>query len=135
MSEASANLHESAGRLRDQTIDLHRALVSLQEELQAVDWYRQRADACRDDGLRSILEHNMEEEIEHSAMLLEWLRRHHAGFAKQFDTYLYTKAPITVVEGAAVDSAEGDHGSPCEAENSGTVSGEPFTVGTMKETP
>jgi uncharacterized protein len=143
MTETSTTLHEPAGRLRDTTIDIHRALVSLQEELQAVDWYRQRVDACRDDALRAILAHNMDEEIEHAAMLLEWLRRHDAGFARRFETYLFSEGPITATEAeeetdVAAASPADDPGAAEdpgqeEREKQSNDDGEPFTVGTMKE--
>ncbi|RYF09233.1 MAG: ferritin [Deltaproteobacteria bacterium] len=77
---------------------MHRALVSLQEELEAVDWYQQRADATQSGPLRTILAHNLDEEIEHAAMVLEWLRRNHSGFAKHLKTYLFTEADITAIE-------------------------------------
>lgn len=130
MSQASAALHEAPGRLRDETLELHRALVSLQEELQAIDWYRQRADACRDDALRAILEHNLDEEIEHAAMLLEWLRRNHAAFAAQFDTHINSSGPITGVEAAAMAPKTAPQAVLDRADPS---AGSAFTVGSMKE--
>ena len=133
MSEASAALHEAAGRLRDETVDLHRALVSLQEELQAIDWYRQRADACRDDALKAILVHNLDEEIEHAAMLLEWLRRNHGSFATRFDDYLYSSGPITAVEEAATTAEPAETPVPGDSGDAPQAAAR-FTVGTMKET-
>jgi ferritin-like protein len=130
MSEASAALHEAPGRLRDETLELHRALVSLQEELQAIDWYRQRADACRDDALRAILEHNLDEEIEHAAMLLEWLRRNHATFAAQFDVYLDSSGPITGVEAAATAAETAPEAA---VDRTDPHAGCAFTIGSMKE--
>jgi ferritin-like protein len=93
-----AGLHEQVERLSNKTQDTHRALVSLQEELEAVDWYQQRADACTDAELREILLHNMREEIEHAAMVLEWLRRRNETFDLQLRTYLFTEGDITKVE-------------------------------------
>lgn len=134
MSEASADLHEPSGRLSDSSVELHRALVSLQEELQAIDWYRQRSDACRDPQLRAILEHNLDEEIEHAAMLLEWLRRRHAGFARQFDAYLYTEAPIERIEETAPDDETTDtSATACDDDDPLLTAADCFTVGTMKE--
>lgn len=78
---SSEALHEAQHDLSRATRDLHRALVSLAEELQAIDWYRQRADACSDPGLRAVLLHNLREEMEHSALLIEWLRRRDADLA------------------------------------------------------
>jgi ferritin-like protein len=98
---ASNNLHEAAGDLSAHTRNMHRALVSLQEELEAVDWYRQRADACADEALRAVLLHNMREEMEHAAMVLEWLRRNDDSFDAHLRTYLFTEVPITQAEEAA----------------------------------
>ncbi len=95
----STGTHEPLGALSERTKELHRALVSLQEELEAVDWYQQRADATRDLELKHILEHNRDEEKEHAMMLLEWIRRNDVGFARQMKTYLGTSRPVTAVEG------------------------------------
>jgi ferritin-like protein len=95
---AHEGLHEDRNDISEETRDLHRALVSLQEELEAVDWYRQRADACDDEQLREILLHNMREEMEHAAMIIEWLRRNSRDFERQLRTYVFTDAPITEVE-------------------------------------
>ncbi|GIX49428.1 MAG: ferritin [Candidatus Tectimicrobiota bacterium] len=98
MATSSASYHEPLDKLSPATMDYHRALVSLQEELEAVDWYQQRADACGDDELRAILLHNMREEIEHASMLLEWLRRHHPDFDRCLRTYLFTTQRIVELE-------------------------------------
>lgn len=74
--------------------DMHRALVSLMEELEAVDSYNQRADVCKDKELKAILEHNRDEEKEHAAMLMEWIRRKDGRFSEQFKDYLFTTKPI-----------------------------------------
>lgn len=95
---SSESLHEDKEDISRETRELHRALVSLGEELDAVDWYRQRADGCRDAPLKAILLHNMREEMEHAAMLIEWLRRRDRDFAEILDIYLYTDKPITAVE-------------------------------------
>lgn len=94
----SATYHEPLEELSDKTREMHRALVSLQEELEAIDWYQQRADACKDPQLKEILLHNMREEAEHACMVLEWLRRNDETFAVRLKTYLFTSAPITEVE-------------------------------------
>ena len=73
---------------------MHHAIVSLMEELEAVDWYRQRADDCEDEDLKQILLHNMREEMEHAAMVLEWMRRNNEDFAKELGDYLYKDGPI-----------------------------------------
>ncbi|HXQ64938.1 MAG TPA: encapsulin-associated ferritin-like protein [Alphaproteobacteria bacterium] len=99
MAGASTTLHEEVGKLKAGTIDRHRALVSLQEELEAVDWYSQRADATEDEELRVILAHNRDEEEEHAAMVLEWLRRHDANLSAQLETYLFKEGSIMAAEG------------------------------------
>ncbi len=90
--------HEPINELSDETRDFHRAVVSLMEELEAVDWYNQRVDACKDAELKAILEHNRDEEKEHAAMVLEWIRRRDARFDKELKEYLFTEAPITQLE-------------------------------------
>ena len=91
---SSEGLHEPIEKLSQRTVDLHRAIVSLMEELEAVDWYRQRADACTDDALRAILVHNMNEEIEHAVMVMEWLRRNDETFAREMKERLFSDDPI-----------------------------------------
>ena len=91
---SSVGYHEAAEDLTDETRDMHRAIVSLMEELEAVDWYNQRADACKDPELRAILAHNRDEEKEHAAMVLEWIRRHDPRFDKEMRDYLFTDKPI-----------------------------------------
>jgi ferritin-like protein len=91
---ANEGFHEAAEDLSDETKDMHRAIVSLMEELEAVDWYNQRVDACRNDELKAILAHNRDEEKEHAAMVLEWIRRRDPTFSKELKDYLFTKDPI-----------------------------------------
>jgi ferritin-like protein len=98
MAGSSDSYHEPLYKLSATTQDMHRALVSLQEELEAVDWYQQRADACGEPELKAILLHNMREEIEHASMVLEWLRRHHPDFDKHLRTYLFQDKPILAIE-------------------------------------
>ncbi len=86
--------HEPIAELSDETRDMHRAIVSLMEELEAVDWYNQRVDACKDDELRAILAHNRDEEKEHAAMVLEWIRRRDPRFDHELRDYLFKDAPI-----------------------------------------
>ncbi|MEO6696739.1 MAG: ferritin-like domain-containing protein [Gammaproteobacteria bacterium] len=90
--------HEAITELSDTTRDMHRAIVSLMEELEAVDWYNQRVDACKDTELRTILAHNRDEEKEHAAMVLEWIRRHDPKFDKQLRDYLFTDKPLVDLE-------------------------------------
>ena len=87
-------LHEPTSELSAKTLDMHRAIVSLMEELEAVDWYQQRVDACKDPALKAILAHNRDEEKEHAAMVLEWIRRNDERFDKELKDYLFTKDPI-----------------------------------------
>jgi len=95
---SSEDLHAPRERLAKTTISKHQATVSLMEELEASDWYRQRADDCEDAALKGILLHNMKEEIEHAAMLIEWLRRNDESFAKELKEYLFTTKDILKVE-------------------------------------
>jgi hypothetical protein len=98
---SSEALHAPRERLSRHAILLHHAIVSVMEELDAVDWYRQRADDAEDETLKQLLLHNMREEMEHASMLLEWIRRHDADFAGHMKTYLFTDAPILEIEDAA----------------------------------
>ena len=97
---SSENLHENPETLGTEVTDQHRAIVSIIEELEAVDWYNQRAKATVDDELRGILEHNRDEEKEHMAMVLEWLRRHDAVLDKNLKQYLFTTEPVLETEEA-----------------------------------
>jgi ferritin-like protein len=107
---SSESLHENPEALSAGVIDTHRAIVSLMEELEAVDWYNQRAQATTDPALRAILEHNRDEEKEHAAMALEWLRRHDAKFAEHLRTFLFTERPITQVEQTEIHGGGGSGG-------------------------
>ena len=107
MPQGSTTFHEAEARLSPRTRDLHRALVSLEEELEAIDWYQQRVDATEDPELRQILEHNREEEAEHAAMVLEWIRRHDAIFAAKLETYLFTEGSIIEREEVAETAERG----------------------------
>jgi ferritin-like protein len=91
---SSVGYHEPVEELSAQTRDMHRAIVSLMEELEAVDWYNQRADACQDPELKAILEHNRDEEKEHASMVLEWIRRKDPRFSRELKDYLFTEKPI-----------------------------------------
>ena len=103
-------LHEPAELLGDATKNLHRALISLIEELEAIDWYQQRADACTDPALKAVLLHNRNEEVEHGMMTLEWLRRNDAKFEETMRTYLFKEAPITEIEELEKAAGEGGEG-------------------------
>lgn len=98
----SAGLHEPEDRLTPLVIDRHRAAVSIQEELEAVDWYDQRVAATTDAELAEILAHNRDEEKEHASMVLEWLRRHDPVLDQHLRTYLFTEGSIVGEEAEAV---------------------------------
>ena len=100
MGQNSATLHEDAAVLGAEVIDRHRAIASLMEELEAVDWYDQRVQACQDEELKQILAHNRDEEKEHAAMVLEWLRRHDPALNEHLKTYLFSDGPILGLEKA-----------------------------------
>jgi ferritin-like protein len=102
---ASEGFHESPQELKPETRDMHRAIVSLMEELEAIDWYQQRIDATADEALRAILTHNRDEEKEHASMVLEWIRRHDPVFDGHLKKFLFTSAPIT----ERADEAEQTH--------------------------
>jgi ferritin-like protein len=91
---ANEGYHEPIEELSDETRDMHRAITSLMEELEAVDWYNQRVDACKDDELKAILEHNRDEEKEHAAMVLEWIRRRDPKFDGELRGYLFTEKSL-----------------------------------------
>ncbi len=111
MAAASGSLHESEDKLSPAVIDRHRAIMSLMEELEAVDWYDQRASAATDDELREIIAHNRDEEKEHAMMLLEWLRRNDATFAEVIETYINAKGSIIHAEAAATGGGGSEGGS------------------------
>jgi len=85
---------ESTTELSDEVKDMHRAIESLKEELEAVDWYNQRVDVCKDKELKAILAHNRDEEKEHASMIMEWIRRNDKAFEKEMKDYLFTDKPI-----------------------------------------
>ena len=91
---ANEGFHEDPNDLSDETKDMHRAIVSLMEELEAVDWYNQRCDACKDLELKKILAHNRDEEKEHAAMTLEWIRRQDPRFDAELKDYLFKDGEI-----------------------------------------
>jgi ferritin-like protein len=97
----SESHHEPLELLSEATRNLHRAIISLCEELEAVDWYHQRAEACSDEELRAVITHNKNEEIEHAMMTLEWIRRHSPVFDANITKYLRSTGPITAVESSS----------------------------------
>src|SRR5829696_6522654 len=112
----SAGFHEAAESLKPETMDRHRAIVSIMEELDAVDWYDQRVDAALDEELRAILAHNRDEEKEHAAMVLEWLRRRDPELDRMLRQYLFTTRPVLEIE----DSGDAGNaaGAPATADGS-----------------
>ena len=108
----SESYHEPLELISEGTRNLHRAIVSLVEELEAVDWYTQRAEACSDAELKAVILHHRDEEIEHAMMNLEWLRRNHPVIAEKARTYLFKSEPITEIEAADEEKEKGkDKGS------------------------
>ncbi len=91
------NYHEPPEELTDTTRDHTRALNSLKEEIEAIDWYQQRMDGTSDKALKKILAHNRNEEMEHACMMLEWLRRNMEGWDDQMRAYLFTSNEITTI--------------------------------------
>lgn len=105
---ASETLHERKEDLSGPVLDAHRAYISLIEELEAVDWYNQRADATEDEALKRILIHNRDEEMEHACMVLEWLRRNQEGWQDMLNTYLFKEKEITELEEAEEEEEESE---------------------------
>jgi uncharacterized protein len=115
----SAGYHESESKLRPETLDNHRALTSMQEELEAADWYDQRVDAATDQELKEILAHNRDEEKEHFAMLLEWYRRRDATMDTNLKEYLFTSGSLVAEEQAGAGGGNG--GADAAAGGSGSL--------------
>src|ERR1700704_5830142 len=106
---AGVVLHGDANKLAADVINPDRAIVSLMEGLEAVDWYNQRAKATGNPDLRAVLEHNRDEEKEHAAMVLEWLRRSDPKFAQHLKTFLFTDGPITEIEAEVIHGEGGSN--------------------------
>ena len=121
----SAGYHESESKLRPETLDNHRALTSMQEELEAADWYDQRVDAATDQGLKEILAHNRDEEKEHFAMLLEWYRRRDATMDAHLREYLFTSGSLVALEQTGTGGGEkpGDAGGGAGSLGIGSLQG------------
>ena len=120
----SAGYHESLDKLRAETLDNHRAFTSMQEELEAADWYDQRVDAATDQDLKDILAHNRDEEKEHFAMLLEWYRRRDAKMDTHLKEYLFTSGSLISTEQAS----SGGGGGSADASGGGGSLG----IGSLK---
>jgi ferritin-like protein len=113
---SSESLHEDPEKLGPDVTDKHRAIVSLMEELEAVDWYNQRAKATKNHELRAILEHNRDEEKEHAAMALEWIRRNDPKMDEHLKTYLFTDGPLTAIEQESKGESSGGESSGNDSE-------------------
>jgi len=124
--------HAPYESLTPETRDMGRALQSLQEEIEAIDWYNQRADVTSDPELRKIIEHNRDEEKEHAAMVLEWIRRHDPAFDKCLKEYLFTTTDILEVE----EGSKGDSGaapsSPAPGAGPAPTASPSLTVGSLR---
>lgn len=124
--------HEPYQELTPETREIHRALLSLMEELEAVDWYQQRVDVTQDAELRAVLAHNRDEEIEHAAMTLEWLRRRVPKFDEELRTYLFTSAPIDQVE-ELTEAAEGQENTEENRQDAASAPGAGLGIGSLKK--
>ena len=127
---SSEALHEPADLLSERTKNLHRAVVSLIEELEAVDWYTQRAEACSDADLRAVILHHRNEEIEHAMMNFEWIRRHEAAFDERMRTYLFKAGDILQIEAAAEKG--GGEGATAAPPASGGGAGGVLGLGSLR---
>src|SRR5258708_19445141 len=129
---SSESLEGAGEGLSRKARTLHHAIVSLMEELDGVDWYRQRADDTEDETLKGLLLHNMREEMEHASMLLEYIRRSDSDFNRFLKTYLFTEQPILEIEKGTADEVDGDRtkGQRRESRESAPEGG--FTVGPLK---
>ena len=125
----SAGFHEPIESLKPETMDRHRAIVSIMEELDAVDWYDQRVDASHDEELRAILAHNRDEEKEHAAMVLEWLRRRDPELDRMLRHYLFVDIPVLERE-EQQQEAEGAGGEDAPASAGGDGS---LGIGSLRE--
>jgi len=131
MASSSASLHEDEAKLDPKTIDQHRAYVSLQEELEAADWYNQRVEGATDPELAAILAHNRDEEKEHAAMVLEWLRRGDPKLDEHLKTYLFTTGSLLDIEAAA----EGGGGEEGGGDSAGKPAGDSsLGIGSLRGT-
>jgi hypothetical protein len=128
---ASEGLHEAADLLDEATVDYHRAMTSLGEELEAVDWYDQRVNATSDASLAAVLAHNRDEEKEHASMTLEWLRRRDPVLDQHLRTYLFTSEPITEIEVGAEAGAGAGAGPATPGPETSDSSGS-LGIGSLK---
>ena len=133
---SSENLHEPRELIPEEVIDKHRAIVSLMEEFDAVDWYDQRAAVTTDQELKAILEHNRDEEMEHAAMVLEWLRRRYPVIDENLRTYLFAEGDIIAAEEAATGGEVGGNGGNGGGLGAGGVPGDgSLGIGSLRDQP
>ena len=118
---AHEGFHEDEAKLTRKTLDMHRAIVSLMEELEAIDWYNQRVDAATDEDLKDALRHNADDEKEHAAMLLEWIRRNDPAFERELKDWLWTDKPLRKNERAGGDAGGSSDEQPPRAPQRLTV--------------
>jgi ferritin-like protein len=123
----SESWHEPYEKISEKTLNMSRAIKSLMEELEAIDWYQQRVDVCTDEELRKILAHNRDEEMEHAAMVLEWIRRNNPTFETHLRTYLFSEGEIIQIEATEMKNSKPGPSS----ENVRTSI--PKTVGSLKQ--
>lgn len=129
---SSESLHEAPELISEETKNMHRAIVTLIEELEAVDWYQQRADACSDKELREVILHNKNEEIEHAMMTLEWIRRNSPEFDEQLRTYLFSDKPIVGLE--AEDTGKNGNGGHDKTPGKAAPARGSLGIGSLKVT-
>ncbi len=115
-----SNYHEPVNELSSEARNFSRALNSLKEEIEAIDWYHQRVIASDDPELKEIMAHNRDEEIEHACMALEWLRRNMPGWDEELRTYLFKEGPI---------AHHGEH----EDENESSSGSDSLNIGKIKK--
>lgn len=132
---SSESYHEPIELLSEHSKNLHRAIVSLKEELDAVDWYQQRAEAASDPELSAVLIHNKNEEVEHAMMTLEWLRRNDPIFAANVGTYLNSSGPITQVEKNSQENGAPPLASHEKPEKVRATSSDSLGIGSLKGAP
>jgi len=129
---ASEGLHEERSDLSAAAIDRHRAIVSIMEELEAVDWYDQRVQAASDPELAAILAHNRDEEKEHAAMTLEWLRRNDPVMDAELRTYLFSEGSVLEQEDEAT-AGDGPTGDGPGGGGAATAGDGSLSIGSLKE--
>jgi hypothetical protein len=119
-------------QLSTEAKDFHRAITSLIEELEAIDWYNQRVDVTTNEALAAILRHNRDEEVEHACMALEWLRRRNPVFDEELRTYLFTEGPIDQLEEEGAEQGGDESGAADARTGSGAGAAGSLNIGNLK---